>query len=512
MMKDEKQNKGKVWLVGAGPWDQGLFTIKGKEVLEAAQVVVYDKLVGQGILSMMPKDAKKIDVGKRKGNHPVPQAEINEILLQEALAGNRVVRLKGGDPFLFGRGGEELELLTKHSIPFEIIPGVTSAIAVPAYHGIPVTHRDFVSSLHIITGHTRKAETAEIDYEALVRLKGTLVFLMGISALSSICKGLMAAGMNPEMPAALLERGTSAHQRRVVSTLAHLTEDGAKANIQTPAIIVVGQVCRLAADFHWAEDRPLGHLKIMVTRPKDRESALAANLRAYGAEVLEMPTIETLQILENTELESALKRIDTYDWIVFTSIYSVKVFFDTLWERKLDIRRLSGIKLAAVGPATQNALEEKGLLVDLMPEAHYGDALGQQLAERILAEEEKTGERRRVLLPRAKMGTANVTAPLAQAGIFYDDIPLYDTVENPSDDIIKYDDSVDYVAFASSSAVRGFVKRHPDLDYAGVRALCIGKETAKEAEACGMGIIMAEKPTTESMVEAFLALAAEAKG
>ena len=224
-----KQNKGKVWLVGAGPSDAGLFTLKGKAVLEKADVVVYDKLVGQGVMAMIPGHVRKISVGKTAGHHPIPQHEINRILLEEALAGNRVVRLKGGDPFVFGRGGEELELLCEHQIPFEIVPGITSAVSVPAYNGIPVTHRDCCSSLHIITGHTKKSEEAEVDYEALVKVGGTMVFLMGVTAMPKICKGLLDAGMRADMPAALLERGTTAHQRRVVSTLASLPEDAKAA-------------------------------------------------------------------------------------------------------------------------------------------------------------------------------------------------------------------------------------------------------------------------------------------
>ncbi|MEG0157501.1 MAG: uroporphyrinogen-III C-methyltransferase, partial [Anaerovoracaceae bacterium] len=232
-------NKGKVWLVGAGPGDGNLFTLKGKSVLDQADVVVYDKLVGQGVMAMVPDRARQIYVGKKAGYHQVPQEKINEILLEEALKGNKVVRLKGGDPFVFGRGGEELELLVRHEIPFEIVPGITSAVAVPAYNGIPVTHRDYCSSVHIITGHTKKEERAEIDFEALTRLEGTLIFLMGVASMEHICTQLMAAGMDKDMPAAVLENGTLSHQRRVVSTIEHLKEDAEKAKIGTPAIIVV---------------------------------------------------------------------------------------------------------------------------------------------------------------------------------------------------------------------------------------------------------------------------------
>ena len=497
---------GKVWLVGAGPSDAGLFTLKGKAVLEQADVVVFDNLVGQSIRAMIPKQAKKINVGKISGNHPVPQAEINRILLKEALEGKRVVRLKGGDPFLFGRGGEELELPCESGIPFEIVPGVTSAIAVPAYHGIPVTHRDFCSSVHIITGHTRNAAQADIDYAALVKLNGTLIFLMGVASMPSICQGLLDAGMDPSMPAAVLERGTTAHQRRVVSDIEHLTDESLRANIQTPAIIVVGKVCSLADEFHWAEDRPLGTKKIMVTRPKDRSSALTSRLQLLGAEVLEVPTIETDVILDNTALTEAIRNISAYHWIAFTSPFGVKVFFDQLLEIKKDIRSLAGLKFAAIGSATQKAIEEKGIIVDLVPETYDGRALGEALARSVLKEEEATGERRSILVPRAKIGTEEVIKPLMDAGLMVDDLPIYDTVEAPHNEFQWYDDTVDYVAFTSASTVRGFVNMAEGTDFTTVKAVCIGEQTAQEAGKHGMRTFVSEKATIDSLVECILSI------
>lgn len=245
----EEKTTGKVYLVGAGPSDPGLFTIKGKQVLEEAEVVVYDALVGDEILNMIPDEAEAINVGKRSSNHTMPQEKMNELLVQKAKEGKRVVRLKGGDPFLFGRGGEELELLVKEKIPYEVVPGITSAISVPAYQGIPVTHRDFCSSVHIITGHKRAGKEYDIDFEALVRTKGTLVFLMGVSSLGDICRGLLEAGIDPGKPAALLMRGTTAAQKRIVATVATLEAEVKKQGAQTPAIIVVGDVCSLADEF-----------------------------------------------------------------------------------------------------------------------------------------------------------------------------------------------------------------------------------------------------------------------
>ena len=237
---------GKVWLVGAGPGDIGLFTLKGLKVLEQADVVVYDSLVGQGVLSRIPENARLINVGKRASHHIMRQENINQVLLEEAQRGLRVVRLKGGDPFLFGRGGEELELLRENGIPYEVVPGVTSSIAVPAYNGVPVTHRDFCSSVHIITGHKKAGEEYDIDFRALVDTKGTLVFLMGVSALPDICEGLIGAGMEKDMPAAILQKGTTAGQKRIVATVSTLEEEVKRQGIETPAIIVVGKVCTLA--------------------------------------------------------------------------------------------------------------------------------------------------------------------------------------------------------------------------------------------------------------------------
>ena len=312
-------NTGKVWLVGAGPGDPGLFTVKGKEILGSAEVVVYDSLVGQGVLSQIPKEAKAINVGKRASHHTMPQEKINQVLVEEAKKGYRVVRLKGGDPFLFGRGGEELELLTKEGIPYEVVPGVTSPIAVPAYNGIPVTHRDYTSSLHIITGHKKQGEAYDIDFKALVDTKGTLVFLMGVTALPDICASLLAAGMDPEMPAAVLQQGTTAGQKRIVSTVAELPEEVKRQGVETPAIIVVGRVCALADEFAWYEKLPLAGRKILVTRPKDLISSMSAKLRALGAEVLELPAIRTEPLEDQGELYQAFKELDTYDWAAFTS-------------------------------------------------------------------------------------------------------------------------------------------------------------------------------------------------
>lgn len=516
-MEDNNKNKansGKVWLVGAGPGDAGLFTIKGKKVLEQADVVVYDKLVGQGVLTMIPDEAETVFVGKIAGNHSVPQGEINEILLREAQKGKKVVRLKGGDPFLFGRGGEELELLVTNHIPFEIVPGITSAIAVPAYNGIPVTHRDFVSSLHIITGHTKSKDEAEIDYDSLVKLGGTFVFLMGITAMAKICEGLMAAGLDRNMPAAVLERGTRAHQRRVVSTVENLAEDAKKFGIKTPAIIVVGEVCSLEKEFHWAEDRPLGGMKIAVTRPKDRASTLSDKLEMLGAEVLKIPAVNTVEICENGKLDAAIGKIDEYDVIAFTSVAGVDAFFNRLWALRKDIRTLGNLKFAAVGPATASAVEKRGIVVDWMPEKYYGYDLGELLAEKLgKMRESVIGRAPKLLIPRASIGGEDILEPLIKADIDYEDIPVYNTIIAPSETYLKekalidfHEEEVDIVAFTSASGVRGFVAAVGDEEFKDIEALCIGEKTAEEARKYGMKVAIAEEATIDSMIDSLLAV------
>ena len=318
---------GKVTLVGAGPGDPGLLTRKGLEALERADVVVYDRLVSPAILALMPEGAVKINVGKEASRHPVPQEQINRILLEQAQQGHNVVRLKGGDPFLFGRGGEELELLAEHRIPFEEVPGITSAIAAPAYGGIPVTHRDCCSSLHIVTGHQRAGKELAIDFEALVRTGGTLVFLMGVSALPTICAGLLDAGMAPDTPAAVVERGTTPAQRRVSASLAGLPRAAEAAAVQSPAVIVVGGVCALADQFDWFDHLPLKGKRVVVTRPRERAGTLSARLRALGADVWEYPCIATVPIPPCPDVDGALERLSGYEWLALTSPAGV----DAVW-------------------------------------------------------------------------------------------------------------------------------------------------------------------------------------
>jgi uroporphyrinogen III methyltransferase/synthase len=494
---------GKVWLVGAGPADAGLITVKGLNVLKDADVVVYDKLVGVEILNLIPESSRKIDVGKSAGNHTVPQEQINQILLQEALAGNHVVRLKGGDPFLFGRGGEELELISRHGIPYEVVPGITSAFSVPAYAGIPVTHRDYCSSLHIITGHTKSGEEPDIDFEALVRLKGTLVFLMGVAALNGICRGLLAAGLPPETPAAIIESGTTSRQRKVIASVQALPAAAAQKEIKAPAVIVVGQVCALAAEFSWAETRPLHGVRVIVTRPEKLCSAFSETIRSLGGEAVEFPCIKTVPALEGPLFSEAVANLRQFTWLVFTSAAGVEVLLTKLFHTGRDVRELCGLKIAVIGSGTAESFRQRGIRIDYLPETYNARSLAQGLTSLV-------GKDEKIAVFRAREGSQDLNEVFDQAGIDYVDVPVYQTLFNTED--CEFSRAViergefDFASFTSASTVKGFVRALPDLDFTGIKAVCIGEQTAKEAKRHGMQVVIAPKATLESMAETLVNL------
>lgn len=487
---------GSVILVGAGPGDPGLLTQKGRQAIENAQVVVYDRLVSPAILSLIPRDAEKINVGKESSNHPVPQEEINRILLRKAQEDKRVVRLKGGDPFLFGRGGEELELLEAAGIPFQVVPGVTSALSVPAYAGIPVTHRDFCSSVHIITGHARAGAELHIDFEALRRTGGTLVFLMSVSSLPRICRGLLDAGMAPDMPAAVVERGTLPRQRKLVSTLEKLPSEAEKAGVKSPAIIVVGKVCALSSRFDWFDGLPMKGKTVVVTRPEDRSGTLTQRLRELGAEVVDYPCIRTVAREENPELEEAMENLSRYRCLVFTSPAGPEIFFRRLRAAGRDARALSGLTLAAIGPKTAKAMERFGVTADLVPETYDSDHLAKAL-------ETVEGP---VLLCRASRGSTALPEMLERKGIPFADVPVYDTVyaaPAPQKVDALLGETL-LVTFTSASTVRGFVESLPGRDLKNVIGCCIGKQTEAEAKKYGLATVVSQEATMESLVECIL--------
>ncbi|MDR2924306.1 MAG: uroporphyrinogen-III C-methyltransferase, partial [Treponema sp.] len=337
----------KVTIVGAGPGGRGLLTLKGAQSIQNADIVLYDRLVGEEILSMIPQDAEKIDVGKNAGNHPVPQEAINNLLLEKARQGRNVVRLKGGDPFVFGRGGEELELLADNGIPFEVVPGVTSAIAGAAYAGIPVTHRDYSSSVHILTGHAKNNEKQNIDYKALVKLNGTLLFMMGVAAIGEICENCIAGGMDAQMPAAIVENATANSMRKFLGTVGTLESVARENNVRSPSVIIIGKVCGFSERFDWfangLETRlPLRGKRAVIVVVKPGTSKLSNMLTELGCNVTELRCFRIVPLTSAACMTGeTLKKINEYSWLVFTSGFGVNIFFDYLIESRFDIRKLT---------------------------------------------------------------------------------------------------------------------------------------------------------------------------
>lgn len=486
----QRRTPGKVWLVGAGPGDEGLLTVKGRELLRRADAVVYDRLVGPGLLSLPPAGAELLDVGKRAGRHPVPQDEINALLLDRALDGREVVRLKGGDPFLFGRGGEEALALAALAVPFEVVPGVTSALAVPAYAGIPVTHRGVTSAVHIVTARGKHGESP--DYAALAALKNcTLVFLMGRAEAPGICAGLLAAGLPGSTPAAAVENGTMAGQRAVFAPLSKLAERMDEAAIGSPCIITVGETAALAASLRWAEKRPLHGRRIIVTRPAG-DSALAERLALLGAQVVSLPAFG-VRLLDIRE-ELASLPLDKPLWLLFSSRHAVEAFFENLPAGGRDLRAFSSAKFAAVGRATAAALEARGIAPDRVPAVYSGRALAD---ETVVSLEE--GERAVVFAPKGETGEC--AARLQELGVPFLRVEAYET--EPVAGGAPPLQPGDLAVFASASAVRAFLARTAGQDLSGVTAACIGETT--RAAAVGFGrTLVARQASIDSLVDCIL--------
>ncbi len=482
---------GKVTLVGAGPYDVGLLTLKGYHALKEADVLVYDRLLNTEFLNMVKETCEKINVGKAKNNHPVSQTEINQILLTKALEDKNVVRLKGGDPYVFGRGSEELELLRAHHVPFEVIPGITAAVSVPSYAGIPVTARDCASSVHIITGHKKEGEPLDIAFDALVKLGGTCVFMMSLYNLSQICAGLLAAGMAAHTPAALIENGTSSKQRKFVADLSNIEQVAKDNNVLSPTVFVVGDVCQLSERYDWFDRLPLHQTKVVVTSHKGADETMAQKLRALGADVVTYPCIKTIPMQEEIDqFFCDVKALASYEWVVFTSKQGVKYFFDGMKQHKIDVRALCGMHVAAVGPETEKELIERGIMADYVPECYHADALATGLVGKV------TGQ---VLLARAKNGAKGLTELFDQNKICYKELPLYETISVQPEPICIED--VDYVAFKSASAVHGFVQSIEKDKRSTINGICIGEQTAQAASAYGIRTFVAHTATIDGMVE-----------
>ncbi|UNK19828.1 uroporphyrinogen-III C-methyltransferase [Paenibacillus sp. N3/727] len=504
---------GKVYLVGAGPGDARLITIKGKECIEKADAVVYDRLASPRLLRWMKPGAEKVYVGKLPDRHTMKQEEINQLLVDLALTGKTVVRLKGGDPTIFGRVGEEAELLYRHGIAFEIVPGITSSISVPAYAGIPVTHRDLASSLSIITGHESPDKLDRmIQWDKVTNATGTLIFMMGVAKIGYISRQLIAHGRPPETPVALVRWGTRAEQDTITGTLADIEEIVKVANFQPPAVIVVGEVVLQREHLKWAEQLPLFGKRILVTRARSQASQLVSRIEDLGGEPYEFPVIETVMptsSLDISEIHQALDKLNQYDWVFFTSVNGVDFFFHHLNESGKDIRALAGARIAAVGPATAGALRERGIAAEMLKERYQAEGLVDAFGPEL-----KAGQQ--ILLPRGDLGRSWLPEELTRMGLHVTDIKTYETVlcGEDDDELLKLfeEGGIHAVTFTSSSTVTNLLRvlermagdAHTPLELLRDSTVaCIGPLTAETAREAGLNVsIMAEEATIESLVDA----------
>jgi len=498
---------GFVYLIGAGPGDPGLFTLKGKKILERADVVVYDRLVSEKILALANAGAEMIYVGKISGKHALPQDEINALLVEKAREGKIVARLKGGDPFLYGRGGEEAQYIRENGLDYEVVPGITSAIAVPAYAGIPVTHRDATSSFAVITGHERpdKGEST-IKWEEISRGIGTLVFLMGVENLPFISSQLIKHGRDPGTPVALVRWGTTPRQEVLVGTLENIVEQVKIRSFKPPAVIIVGEVVNLRDELQWLEKKPLWGRKVVVTRSRAQASRLVDKIEELGGTAIEFPTIEIVREKDQSPLHKALRSIEHYNWIIFTSANGVDIFFEELIATGRDIRDLKGIEICAIGPATGRRLGEKGLQVSLIPEEYRAEGILQELKKLI-----KPGHW--ILLPRARGARAVLPDTVRQWGGHVNEVHIYEAV--PAVKISRetlnlvLDGEVDYLTFTSSSTVKNFVNQVGREQVKGLRkklkVACIGPVTADTARSMGFEVdVLAGLYTIDGLVDAII--------
>jgi uroporphyrinogen III methyltransferase/synthase len=497
--------RGFVSLIGAGPGDPGLLTLRGAAALSAASVVVYDYLANPALLTHAQPDAELVYVGKKAGAHTRSQDEINDLLVSLAGEGHRVARLKGGDPFVFGRGGEEALALTEADLAFEVIPGVSSALAAPAYAGIPVTHRGLASSFAVITGHEDpdKGESA-LDWQHLAAGVDTLIFLMGVGRLPQIVDQLVAHGRPTETPVALVRWGTMPTQETIAGTLGDIVERARAAKLKPPAVTVVGQVAALRERLRWFEDRALFGHRILVTRTREQASTLSARLRDLGAEAVELPTIRIAPADDWAPLDRAIADLPNLDWIVFTSVHGVQFFWQRLTGAGLDARALHNVRLAAIGPATAGELEARGLRPDYVPQEYVAEAIAVGMEDL---------DHQRVLLPRADIARPALARLLREAGADVVEVTAYRTLqpEMEAGEMRDLIDGVSVATFTSSSTVRNLAVMVKDAgeDLAhvlhGVKVACIGPITAKTVQELGLTVdVIASEYTIDGLVEALV--------
>lgn len=499
-----------IHLVGSGPGDPGLFTIKGKRLLEAADAVVYDRLAPESLLSYVPSRAEKIYVGKKPGEPSMSQDEINALLVRLGREGKDVVRLKGGDPYIFGRGGEEALELVEAGIPFEVVPGITSGVAAPAYAGIPVTHRRVSTSVAFITGHEDPTKDGQgVDWRKAANGADTLVLYMGIGRLREISTELTTAGKSPSTPVACVRWGTLPEQRTVTGTLADIADRVEEAGLKPPAVTVVGEVAALREDLNWFENRPLFGRRIVVTRARAQAGDLSRELEALGAEVVEFPTMVIRPPGDFAPLDKAIRELDGYDWLVFTSVNGVEAFVERLGEHGLDLRAVPrAARIAAIGPATAGSLRRAGLRVDVIPREYRAEALLEEVGGGSL-------EGKRVLIPRAKVAREVLPESLREAGAVVDVPSAYESV--PSDEGSESlaarleAGEVDCITFTASSTVENFVRAFGEERArrlaAGASVACIGPITADTARGYGLEVaVEAGEYTIPGLIEVVRAL------
>ena len=506
-MTEEIEKMGVVFLVGAGPGDPGLITVRGKKLVDTADAIVYDALANRALL---PPDAVEkglpelFFVGKRGGDSKsVPQEDINELLIRLAREGKRVVRLKGGDPFVFGRGSEEALALNEASVPFEVVPGVTAGIAAPAYAGIPVTHRGLSTSVTFVTGHEDPGKaTTQTNWKALAQAGGTIVLYMGVKTLPAIAKELIDGGMPPEIPAAAIQWGTVPRQKTVVATLATLSEEAAKQGISAPVITVIGWPVVLRDEISWFETRPLFGKQIVVTRAAQTSTVLTDKFAELGADVIEMPATQIAR-LDLSPLREEMKALDDYSWLIFTSRNAVQIFWEQLLGGGRDARALAGLKIGAVGPATAGALLEHGIAVDVIPERFVAEALLETLSER----DDVVGSR--ILYVTAEGAREILPEGLTALGADVNVVAAYRSIQDGAGakKLKRAIESgtVSVITFTSGSAVRSYVDLVGEELAQTTRAASIGPQTTQAINAAGIELLCeATESTTDGLVAAVL--------
>ena len=492
---------GKVYLVGAGPGDPGLLTLRGQQCLQLADVVLHDRLVDPRIFTEVQANAELVDVGKTRGEQHLNQEAINAMLVNLASLGKQVVRLKGGDPFIFGRGGEEALALKQAGLDFEVVPGVTSVVAAPAYAGIPLTHRGISASVVIVSGSEDPSkEDGQIDWKTVASHNGTLVILMGWQPLPEIVKSLLANGKNPKTPTALIQWGTLAHQRCVIGTLDNITSKGQEAGLGPPVVVVIGEVVSLRDSLNWFDTRPLHNKRILITRDRFQSRALSQILAQRGAQPVELPTIEIAPLENYDNLDGALRQINEYDWVIFTSVNGVQGFFKRLYYQGWDSRHLSAIRFCAIGSSTKSSLAEYGIKADFVPNDFTSEHVVRAFAGYNLHDH-------RILLPRSEITDAKLPEGLRSMGAHVDDVPVYrilipEESRRRVDQLI--DSGVDVTIFASSSSVTNLMLLLGGDPSRIARSciVCIGPVTAQTAKDKGLRVdVVPQEHTIQAIVE-----------